>query len=157
MVIEPKPPVTVYLSYAQKDEALKQEFEDYLVILQQTQLIAGWVERQVQQGTDWSQIIDPRLLVADLVLLLVSSSLLASGYCSGAEFREAFERNKTPRKAVLVPILLHRVKLTGHPLETIACVPRRQPVSSWPERHEAWWSVDQEIREVITHDLRPIW
>jgi hypothetical protein len=155
MVIGPKPPVSVYLSYAQKDEALKQEFEDYLAIMQQSQLIAGWVERRVQQGTDWSQIIDPRLLAADLVLLLVSPSLLASGYCSGAEFREAFERNKTPRKAVLVPVLLHRVNLARHPLESIQCVPRSQPVSSWPERHKAWWSVDWEIRSVITHILRP--
>src|SRR5579859_7278438 len=109
MATEPKPPVAVYLIYAQKDEVLKQEFEDYLAIMQQTGLIAGWVERQVQPGTDWSQIIDPRLLAADLVLLLVSPGLLASGYCSGAEFREAFARNLTREKMALVPILLHYV------------------------------------------------
>ncbi|GCE21326.1 hypothetical protein [Dictyobacter kobayashii] len=45
-----KPPVTVYLVYAQKDEALKQEFEDYLAIMQQNQLIVGWIERQIQNA-----------------------------------------------------------------------------------------------------------
>src|SRR5438552_12746561 len=90
---KPKQPISVYLSYAEKDEALKQEFEDYLAIMQQNGLISGWVERQVQSGKDWSQIIDPRLLAADLVLLLVSPALLATGYCSGAEAREASSRS----------------------------------------------------------------
>jgi hypothetical protein len=153
MTAGPKRPVSVFLSYAQKDEALKQEFEDYLAILQQNQLISGWVERQVQQGTDWSQNIDPRLLVADLILLMVSPSLLASGYCSGAEFRETFERNKTRRKAALVPISLHYVNLQGHSLESIACTPYK-PVSSWPERHEAWRIVDWDIRHVIAHHFK---
>src|ERR1019366_9867640 len=98
----PKQPVSIYLSYAQKDEALKLEFEDYLAIMQQTGLISGWVERQVQSGIDWSQIIDPRLLTADLVLLLVSPALLASGYCSGAEVREAFERSKADKRRTLL-------------------------------------------------------
>ncbi len=71
-----KQPISLYLSYAQKDEALKQEFEDYLAILQQTGLISGWVEHEVQSGTDWSQVVDPRLFSADLVLILVSPALL---------------------------------------------------------------------------------
>jgi hypothetical protein len=154
MTTEPKRPVSVYLAYAQKDESLKQEFEDYLVILQQARFISGWVERQVQQGIDWSQDIDPRFFAANLVLLLVSPSLLASSYCSGAEFREAFERNKPPRKTALVPILLHAVNLTGHPLDSILCLPQNQiPVSSWAARHEAWRSIDQDIRAVIEAHL----
>jgi replicative DNA helicase len=148
-----KRPLSVFLCYAQKDEALKQEFEDYLAILQQNQLISGWVERPVQRGTDWSQTIDPRLLAADLILLMMSPSLLASGYCSGAEFREAFERNKTRRKAALLPISLYYVNLQGHPLEFIAFTPHK-PVSSWPERHDAWRIVDRGIRHTIAHHFK---
>ncbi len=94
MVTEPKQSISIYLSYSQKDEELKNEFEDYLIILQQAGLISGWVERQVQRGQDWSQIIDPRILVADIVLLFMSPSLLASGYCSGAEVSEAWARSQ---------------------------------------------------------------
>jgi hypothetical protein len=150
MMTGPKRPVSVYLSYAQKDEALKQEFEDYLAIMQQTGLISGWVERPVQRETDWSQIIDPRLLTADLVLVLVSPALLASGYCSGAEIREAFERRKAGETRV-IPIILHYVNLKGYPFEAIASVPRKGPVSSWPVRNEAWRNIDQEIRQVIEY------
>ncbi len=149
MTTEPKQSITIYLSYAQKDEPLKQEFEDYLIILQDSQLISGWVERQVQRGIDWSQVIDPRISLADLFLLLISPAFLASGYCSGAEFREVFERHKTG-KLRIIPIILHRVNLTGYPLESIQHLPRTgKPVSSWPERHEAWGDIDQGIRKVI--------
>jgi internalin A len=151
MVTGPKQPVSVYLSYAQKDEALKQEFEDYLTIMQQTGLISGWVERQVQRGTDWSQVIDPGLLTADLVLVLVSTSLLASGYCFGAELSKAFERSKKGETRV-IPIILHNVNLKGYPFEAIVCIPRNGgPVSSWFDRNEAWRNIDQDIRQVIEY------
>ena len=149
MATKPKQPISIYLSYAKKDEALKLEFEDYLAIMQQNGLISGWVERQVQSGIDWSQIIDPRLLTADLVLLLVSPALLASGYCSGAEIRKAFERSKTNGTRV-IPINLHYVNLKGSPFEAIVSIPRNaRPVSSWPDRSEAWRNIDTEIRIVI--------
>jgi hypothetical protein len=148
MVTRPKRPVSVYLSYAQKDEALKQEFEDYLAIMQQTGLISGWIERQVQPGADWSQVIDPRLLLADLVLVLVSPALLASGYCSGVEVREAFKGRKKGETRV-IPIILHYVNLKGYPFEAIVSIPRERPVLSWVDRNKAWRNIDQEIRQVI--------
>lgn len=150
MTTEPQQPLNVYLIYAQKDEPLKQEFEDYLTILQQEGLISAWVERQVQPGQDWSQVIDPRLSLAQLVLLLVSPALLASGYCSGAEFREVFERNKSQRNMILVPILLRHVNLAGHPLGSIQYAPGK-PVTSWPDQSEAWLRIDQEIRALIKY------
>lgn len=153
MAAEPELPAKVFLVYAQKDETFKQEFEDYLAILQQAQLISGWEERQIQRGTDWSQTIDPHMLTADLILFMVSPALIASGYCSGAEFREAFERNKPSRKATLIPILLHYVNLQGNPLGAIQYTPDR-PVSSWHKRHEAWRIVDRSIRSVIAHGFK---
>jgi hypothetical protein len=149
MATEPQRPITIYLSYAQKDEALKQEFEDYLAILQQTGLISAWIERQVQPGVDWSQVIDPRLLAADLVLLLVSSALLASGYCSGAEVRAAFNKS-SQNKAGVIPIILNHVNLKGYLFESIVSIPRNgRPVSSWLDRSAAWRNIDAELRYVI--------
>jgi hypothetical protein len=149
METKPRRPVTIYLSYALKDDAFKQEFEDYLAILQQNGLISDWIERQVQRGTDWSQVIDPRLLNAAIVLLLISPALVASGYCAGAEVREAFKRSGTGKTRV-IPIILHSVNLAGSPFEMIVCLPRTgRPVSSWFNRSEAWGSIDKEIRAVI--------
>lgn len=152
---ESNAPMTIYVSYAQQDEALKREFEDYLAMLQQTHLIAGWVERQVQPGTDWSQVIDPRLEAAQIFLILVSPSLLVSGYLFGAEFRQAFEERRQKGEMVVVSILLYRVDLTGYPLELILALPRMiGPVTSWPKRNDAWVSVYQEIRLMIERRFR---
>lgn len=125
MASEPKQPISVYLIYDQKDEVLKQEFEDYLTIMQQNSLISNWVERQVQRGTDWSQIINPRILTADLIL--VSPSLLTSGYCSGAEMLKAFERSEA-EDVYVIPIILYYIDLTGYLLETVQSTGR--PISS---------------------------
>jgi hypothetical protein len=157
MGMEPERPMTLYVSYSQKDEALKQEFEDYLVNLQQAQLISGWIERQIQPGTDWSQVIDPRLATAQLFLLLLSPSLLASGYCSGAEFQEAFEQRRKRGEIRVIPIFLHHVDVTWHPLGSIQALPifaierskGMKRVSSWSKRHEAWWNVYQHLHQLI--------
>lgn len=149
MITKPKPPGKVFLGYAQKDEAFKEEFEDYLAILQQQQLIAGWVERQVQRGTDWLQIIDPRLFDAQYILLLLSPGFLASGYCSGVEIREAFLR-RHKGEAIVIPILLHPVNVAGFPFETIMPTPMNGiPVSSMPSFCQARKMVDRDLRTVI--------
>lgn len=154
MTTDPKRSISISVSYAQKDEEFKQELEDYLIIMQQSGLISGWAERQVQRGTDWSRIVDPRLLTANIVLLLVSPALLASGYCSGAEVGEAFKRREAG-ETIVIPIILHSVDLKGTPFERIQGLPRDAiPVSSWPNRNEAWQNVDQGIRKVIKKMLQ---
>ncbi len=146
MAMGSKEPITLFLSYSQKDEALKQEFEDYLVNLRQARLISGWIEREVQPGGDWSEMIDPRLEETQLFVLLLSPSLLASGYCSGAEFREIWQRRERG-DGLVCPIMLHRVDLTGYPLQSFMWIPRGgRPVASWRVRSEAWASIYEDIR-----------
>ena len=111
----------------------------------------------MKRGSDWSQNIDKRLLTADFVLLLVSPALVASGYCYGAEVREAFERSRKG-EARVIPIILHYVSLAGTLLEAIQPLPKnRRPVSSWPIRSEAWEDIDQGIRGVIRHYWPQSW
>jgi hypothetical protein len=145
METEAKQLPILYLAYAQKDKALKQEFEDYLIVLQQIQLIAGWREREVRRGIDWSQEIDPRSADADISILLLSPRLLASGYCLGAEFQQL------TRKRYFIPVMLYAVNLTGYsPLESHIYLPRGgKPVSSWAHRYEIWQEIDQDLRAII--------
>jgi hypothetical protein len=154
MTIKSKQPRAIYLSYAQEDEVLKQDFENnVLIMLQQTQLIS-WIERQVHRGTDWSQVIDSRLFVTDLAILLVSPNLLSSSYCSGAEFHKMFEQFKEGKMRI-IPILLHPVNLLGSPLSSIMPLPmNRVPISSWKNQREAWENVDQWIRAVLDQGFR---
>lgn len=152
MAVEARKQQKLYFVYAQKDEALKQEFEDYLINLQQNGFIAEWIERQAQRGTDWSQVNDPRLLEASLYVLLLSPALLATGYCSGTEFHTAWASMQA-REMLLIPVILHQVDLTGHPLQSLRGLPKNgSPVSSWRERHEAWWEVYSAIQGILRRD-----
>lgn len=135
--------------YAQKDEALKEEFVEYLAMLLEIGSIAGWNERQVQSGTVWTHVVDSRLLLVDYFTLLISPRLLSSGYCSGAEMREALARSLSGQ-LVILPILLYHVAITGFPFECFQTVTHNnKPVSSWSDRSEAWWGIDQKIRELL--------
>ena len=153
MATEPRQATTVYLSYAQQDKALKQELENHLAVLRQTGQISLGGEREIQPGTDWAQTIDPRLSTADIVLLLLSADLLGSGYCSVAEVRQALARHRAG-KALVIPMVLRRVDVTGLPISVFPCLPgddkeRWKPVMSWADRDEAWWKVIQGLRHAI--------
>lgn len=138
--------------YAQKDEALKEECVEYLAVLREIGLIAGWHERQVQQGGDWSHTLDPQVLQVDLFLILISPRLLSSGYCTGAEMREACARGG---QLCVIPVRLYHVDVSGFPLEALQGLPAdNRPVSSWADRSEAWWNIDQNIRIVLAHMRR---
>lgn len=151
MTTESRPSIKVFLGYAQQDKGLKHELENHLAALHQSGQITWWGEREIQPATDWTQVIDPRLSTADLILLLMSSDLLGSGYCSGAEVQQALERHKSG-KAFLIPIILRRVDLTGLPLGVLQVLPGDdksswKPVMAWGDRDEAWWSVAQGVRQ----------
>jgi hypothetical protein len=146
MATESRPTTHVFLSYAQQDQGLKQELENHLAALLQSGQITWCGEHEIQPGTDWTQEIDPRISTADLILLLISSDLLGSGYCSGAEVRQALERHASG-KARLIPIILRYVDFEGLPLSTLQRLPRTgKPVVTWKDRDEAWWDVAQAIR-----------
>ncbi|QBD78979.1 TIR domain-containing protein [Ktedonosporobacter rubrisoli] len=159
MSMEIKKPVTLYLSYAQQDKVLKQEFEPHLASLQQVGLISQWIERQVQPGNDWSQVVDPRLLESQLYLVLLSPSLIASGYCSGAEMQAAIERSvkRVVREMLICPIILRHCGWADLPIERFQPMPTNgRPIAFRPEheREDIWWGIYRELRGLIKNHLQ---
>ncbi len=71
-----KRPINLAVSYSQKDEAFEQEFEDYLLVLQQAPFISGPAKRQVPPGIDWSQVIDSQIAIKSFCCFSVQVSLL---------------------------------------------------------------------------------
>src|SRR5580693_2776933 len=86
-------PVTVFYSYAHEDNALRDELEGHLKILERRGLLRSWHDRQILSGQDWSEQIDGHLLKAELVLLLVSSDFIRSDYIMGTELKAAMARH----------------------------------------------------------------
>ena len=97
-------PITVFLRYAHEDQPFEAELKDHLAPLIHTgQMIL--LEREILRSVDWAQEVDPDILHADLVLLLMSSHILGSGYCFGKEIQQVIQS----KKVRIIPIILRSV------------------------------------------------
>jgi tetratricopeptide (TPR) repeat protein len=57
-------PITIFYSYAQRDELLRNELEKHLSNLRRQGIITEWHDRQIIAGTNWAQAIDAHLTTA---------------------------------------------------------------------------------------------
>ena len=67
-----KPPLKVFLSYAHRDEPLKNELAIHLASLKRQGKIQPWQDREIEAGTEWDAEIKAQLAAADIILLLVT-------------------------------------------------------------------------------------
>ncbi|WP_437547607.1 SIR2 family protein [Sorangium sp. So ce367] len=146
-------PVRVFFSYASRDEELLARLEAHMTPLRREGLIAPWHSGKIDPGEDTERAIGEQLEAADLVLLLVSASYLASEQ-GDAQVTRAMER-RAAGQAVVVPILLRPCDWETTRFAELQAVPRdKKPVTKWPDEDEALLQVVREIRAVVTK-LRP--
>jgi CheY-like chemotaxis protein len=151
-------PVQVFYSYAHADAALRDELDRHLSLLERRGVIRSWHDREITPGDEWRAAIDEHLSSADLVLLLVSSDFLASEYCFDVELKLALER-RASGVAQVVAVVLRSCDLEGAPFADVQALPTGlRPVTSWPNRDEAWTDVAKGIRRAV-EQLRasPAW
>ena len=150
-------PVTLFYSYAHEDEPLRDELQGHLMILERRGVIRSWHDRAIVPGHDWSREIDEHLRQADLVLLLLSKDFIASDYIMGTELAVAMQRQQSG-EATVVPILLRPVDLQPEDAADLPFVnllqpqglPRDlKPVTTWPNRDEAWTNVASGLRATV--------
>ena len=141
-------PMELFYSYSHKDEPLRDELDTHLALLRRRGVLQTWHDRQIAAGNEWRTAIDKHLGRADIVLLLVSPDFIASDYCYGIEMTRAIERHKAGLARV-VPVIARSVDLEGAPFAEMQALPKdAKPVTSWPNRDEAWTDVAKGIRKV---------
>ena len=139
----------VFYSYSHKDEALREELETHLALLQKQGLITSWADRCITGGSEWRNQIDHHVQTAGMILLLISSDFLASDYCYQIEMEIALEREKK-KEAMVVPILLRPVDWTNAPFSHLQALPRdNRAVTQWPNRDEAFTAIAKGLREKL--------
>src|SRR5450755_1448951 len=99
-------PTTVFYVYADTDEALRQQLEKHLALLQRQGVLTSWQESQA--GALWEQERAQTFNEASLILLLVSADFLASDVCYKEQMLQALKRQKRGEVQVL-PILVRPV------------------------------------------------
>jgi hypothetical protein len=141
-------PITIFYSYAHKDEALREQLEKHLKILQRQGIISDWHDRAIAAGAEWEKEIDSHLEAANIILLLISADFIASDYCWGKELTRAMERHDA-QQARVIPIILREVDWTGAPFSKLQALPKdAKPVTTWPSQDAAFTDIARGIRQV---------
>ena len=142
-------PVQVFFSYSQKDEKLRDRLEEHLANLKRQGVVSGWHDRKIGAGKEWAGEISEHLESAQIILLLVSSSFLASDYCHDAEMRRALERHDR-EEARVIPVILRPVDWEGAEFGKLQALPRdAKAVTTWRSRDEAFKNIAEGIRRVV--------
>jgi internalin A len=138
----------VFFSYSHKDEALRDELETHLKLLQRQQIISTWYDRKIVPGYAWQEEIDSHMQTASIILLLISSDFIASDYCWGKELAFALERHAA-KLATIIPVILRACDWDSAPFGKLQGLPKdMKPITSWQDRDAAWTSVARGVRTV---------
>ncbi len=142
-------PIEVFLSYAHKDEELKNELVKHLSILKRQGVIRAWHDREITAGTEWAGEIDTHLNAARVILLLISSDFLASDYCYDIELEQAMKRHVTG-EACVIPVILREVDWKGAVFGKLQALPTNAvPVANSGNRDQAFADVARGIRKAV--------
>src|SRR5215472_14257957 len=144
-------PISIFICYARKDEALLNELKTHLKPLERQGLIRLWYDRDISIGTEWEPQIMRHLNTAQVVLLLVSPDFMNSDYCYSIEMKRALERHERGQARV-IPIILRPVFWHGKPLGELQALPTDgKPVTDpdWHDKDRAFYDITQGLYTVV--------
>lgn len=139
----------MFISYSHRDEELRGQLETHLSVLLRQGILQPWHDRKIAPGSDIHAAIDAHLESADIILLLVSPDFLASDYCYDKEMVRALDRHRR-REATVIPVILRPCEWQHAPFaHLLATPPDGRPVTSWPDRDQAFLEITKAIRSVL--------
>src|SRR5205085_5737507 len=135
-------------SYAPEDEELLDELKEHLAPLRIQGLIREWDKRNVVAGHDWQQVASQHLEAAELIILLVSASYLASADYEREGLR-AIARYRAG-EAQVVPVIARASLWRATELAELKVLPAGgHTVTGLPSRDLAWTEVAQGIQQLL--------
>jgi hypothetical protein len=138
--------IKVILSYAHRDEKLRDELAKHLAALRRSAVIDIWYDGKITPGDEFDRDILQHLQHSDLVLLLISPDFMHSDYCYLREMRIALRRH-AKAQACVIPIILRPVDWHETPIGKLSALPKDgRPVTSWRRRDDALLDVAKGIR-----------
>lgn len=168
---EIKKPKKVFISYSHDDLDYRKELQKYLINMERDNLIEVWQDGMIQPGTEWDLAIKENLEKADIIILLVSQSFIASNYIHEVELKKTMEK-QLDGTAQFFPILIKNcayrtwkalpkkvadnLETEGIPLTKFQFIPQSQdelrlkPINSWEHPEDAWVEINNKLREYVT-------
>ncbi|MBO0790021.1 MAG: toll/interleukin-1 receptor domain-containing protein [Ktedonobacteraceae bacterium] len=142
--------IKVVCCYAREDQRFLKELNKYLAPLQRVGNITLWADINISPGEVWERELHARLDQAQIILLLVSASFIASDYCYHQEMHRALHRHRHG-EARVIPIILAAVMWQITPLGELQALPEdARPVTHWHNSDEAFANVVEGIHQVVS-------
>lgn len=139
----------LFFSYSHDDEAYRDRLEKHLAMLKNQSLIEVWHDRRIAAGSVIDDAIDAELDRADVILLLVSASFLASAYCYSREMTRALERHARG-EAVVIPVIVQPCDWHPTPFGKLLATPKDgKAITTWANPEEAYADVARQVRSVV--------
>jgi TIR domain len=140
----------VFISYSHADEAFRKELDAHLSPFVRNRSLKMWHDRKLLAGTPVDSAIMEKLETSDVFLALISPNFIDSDYCFELEFARARERHDEGTMN-LVPVILRACQWQKVPLLAglLATPKDGKPVTSWPNKDEAWNDVADQIGRLV--------
>jgi hypothetical protein len=148
----PSKKIKVFISYAHKDEEIKNELDAHLIGLKRSELIDVWNDRELIGGDVWDETIIAELKAADIIILLISVYFLNSKYIWEKEVAIAMERHKN-KTARVIPVIAGSCDFGDMSFAKIQALPRNAaPIDSFTggERARVYTEIAKSIKDVVT-------
>lgn len=141
-------PKKIFISYSKADKSYLKELKKLLAPLQRDGLIETWDDTKLIPGEEWDASIRRELNTADIILLLVSTDLMATDYVWDIEMKEAIARHERG-DAVVVPVIIRPSLWKDAPFAKLNALPEKgKAISTWSNPEEAWVEVGEKIKEI---------
>ncbi|ELP25435.1 hypothetical protein F385_1451 [Pantoea agglomerans 299R] len=139
----------LFISYSHKDEEYKEQLVEQLTPLERKGLLSMWQDRKILPGQEWNEEIIEKLDESDIILLLISSSFIASTYCIEKEISKAIEMH-VEKRAIVVPIIVRECMWQKEVFARIQSLPKDgKAITSWDNADIAWTNVIKDIARLI--------
>ena len=107
-----------------------------------------WDDRAIDPGDEWHLEIMNALEDADIILMLISSTFIASDFCYDKELKRALERHEA-KTAPVIPIIIRTCEWNDLPFGKLQAVPKNgKAISEWDNRDEAYTFIAKQINNV---------
>ena len=136
--------VKIFISYSHDDEMYIEDLNKTLKGINRRFPGLNWWHDHSLIAGNWENQIMAALEEADIVILLISRSFLASDYCYSLEMEKAILKYHE-RGDLVIPIIIRATNNWNHlPIGKFGALPRDgKPIDEWDSPDDFWADVDR--------------
>ncbi|QIP14717.1 toll/interleukin-1 receptor domain-containing protein [Spirosoma aureum] len=139
----------IFISYAHKNEDLKNEFRSMIRPLEREGHWQVWDDRWLLPGDNWNEEIMRHLAEANVIVLMLTAAFFDSDYIYDVEMTNAIQRH-IDGDALMIGVVVDDCLWEKTPLRSIQILPKDAlPVSRSLNRNEIWKTIANTIQHTF--------